>query len=65
MLFVKAAVLHASRDLRYEEIEKPQINDNEVLIRVRATGICGSDIPRVLADGAHFFPLYWGMNFPA
>lgn len=60
---MKAAVLHASRDLRYEEIEKPQINDNEVLIRVRATGICGSDIPRVLADGAHFFPIVLGHEF--
>jgi L-iditol 2-dehydrogenase len=60
---MKAAVLYASKDLRYTEIETPKINETEVLVRMKATGICGSDLPRVLADGAHFFPIVLGHEF--
>ncbi|NLC53223.1 MAG: alcohol dehydrogenase catalytic domain-containing protein, partial [Firmicutes bacterium] len=45
---MKAAVLYAAQDLRYTDIETPMINKHEVLVRVKATGICGSDLPRVL-----------------
>jgi L-iditol 2-dehydrogenase len=60
---LKAAVLFASRDLRYTDFETPQINDNEILVRMKATGICGSDLPRVLGDAAHFFPIVLGHEF--
>ncbi len=60
---MKAGVLHAKDDLRYEEIPTPQPGKGEVLVKVRATGICGSDIPRVLGDGAHFFPIVLGHEF--
>jgi L-iditol 2-dehydrogenase len=60
---MKAAVLHAKDDIRYEEYKIPEIEDGEVLVRVRATGICGSDLPRVLGDGAHFFPIVLGHEF--
>lgn len=60
---MKAAVLHAKDDLRYEDFPTPQVGDGEVLVRVRATGICGSDIPRVLGNGAHFFPNVLGHEF--
>jgi L-iditol 2-dehydrogenase len=60
---LKAAVLFASRDLRYTDFDTPQINDHEILVRMKATGICGSDLPRVLANGAHFFPIVLGHEF--
>lgn len=60
---MKAGVLHAKDDIRYEEYPTSVINDGEVLVRVRATGICGSDLPRVLGDGAHFFPIVLGHEF--
>lgn len=60
---MKAAVLYARDDLRYEDFQDPQIDNNEVLVKVRATGICGSDIPRVLGDGAHFYPIVLGHEF--
>lgn len=41
---MKAAVFHGPRDIRFEEIEKPTLEDGEVLLRVRACGICGSDL---------------------
>lgn len=60
---MKAAVLHAKKDLRYEEIEKPEINEDEILINVKATGICGSDMPRVLKDASHYYPNVFGHEF--
>ena len=44
---MKAAVLHANEDLRYEEYPTPKPGPGEVLVRVRMTGICGSDAMRV------------------
>jgi L-iditol 2-dehydrogenase len=60
---MKAAVLHASDDLRIEDIAIPQPGKGEVLVKVRACGICGSDIPRVLGDGAHYYPIVLGHEF--
>ena len=41
---MKAAILYKPMDMRIEEIEIPQINSNEVLIRMKRVGICGSDV---------------------
>ncbi|HHV62153.1 MAG TPA: galactitol-1-phosphate 5-dehydrogenase [Firmicutes bacterium] len=60
---MKAAVLYGQSDIRYEEIEMPKINDDEILVNVKATGVCGSDIPRVLGDVAHYYPIVLGHEF--
>lgn len=60
---MKAAVLHANEDLRYEEFPTPEVKPGTVKVRVRATGICGSDVPRVLHNGAHFYPIVLGHEF--
>lgn len=60
---MKAAVVHGQKDIRYEEVEQPEIGASEVLVRVRVTGICGSDMPRVLGQGAHFYPIILGHEF--
>ncbi|MHA2009196.1 MAG: zinc-dependent alcohol dehydrogenase [Candidatus Hodarchaeales archaeon] len=41
---MKAAVFHGIKDIRTEEVEKPEIQENEILINVKACGICGSDL---------------------
>ena len=41
---MKAAVLYEKRDIRIEEVDKPTYGDNEVLLRIKAIGICGSDV---------------------
>lgn len=40
---MKAAVFYGKNDLRVEERKIPEIRDNEVLIKVHACGICGTD----------------------
>ncbi len=60
---MKAGVLHAKNDIRYEDYPMPELKSGEVLIKVKASGICGSDLPRVLGDGAHFYPVVLGHEF--
>ncbi len=40
---MKSAVFYGKEDLRVEERSMPKVKDNEVLIRVHACGICGTD----------------------
>lgn len=60
---MKAAVLYGQKDLRIEDIPKPEIDAGEVLVKVKATGICGSDIPRVLGTASHYYPNVFGHEF--
>ena len=41
---MKAAVYHGPCDIRVEQVERPEIGDHDVLVRVKACGICGSDL---------------------
>jgi 2-desacetyl-2-hydroxyethyl bacteriochlorophyllide A dehydrogenase len=41
---MKAAVFHGPRDVRVEDVETPALLAGDVLIRIRASGICGSDL---------------------
>ncbi len=40
----KAAVLYGPKDIRVEEVPMPTIGDDDVLVKVEAVGICGSDL---------------------
>lgn len=60
---MKAYVLHAPNDIRCEEVDVPTPSVGEVLIKVMAVGICGSDIPRIYQTGAHKHPLIPGHEF--
>jgi 2-desacetyl-2-hydroxyethyl bacteriochlorophyllide A dehydrogenase len=53
---MKAAVLHAVGDIRFEDVPTPEIEDNEVLLRVKACGVCGTDV--------HFFHGEWVVDLP-
>ena len=41
---MKAAVFYGPRDIRVKEVSKPVLEEGEILLRVRACGICGSDL---------------------
>lgn len=60
---MNAAVLHAKNDLVYEQLPEPVTGPGEVKVHVRACGICGSDVPRVLDDAAFFYPIVLGHEF--
>ncbi len=60
---MNAYVLHDIGDIRYEDIAKPELKAGEVLVKVKACGICGSDIPRIYQTGAHVHPLVPGHEF--
>lgn len=60
---MKAAVLYKVKDLRIEEVNIPEIGDDDVLVKVKAAGICGSDVPRVMVHGTYKFPLIPGHEF--
>lgn len=60
---MKALVIEADQVLTYKEIPVPELKPDEVLVKVHACGICGSDIPRVLHNGVHFYPIVVGHEF--
>jgi L-idonate 5-dehydrogenase len=41
---MEALVIHAPGDLRVEEIPTPELGPDQLLVRVRCGGICGSDL---------------------
>jgi L-iditol 2-dehydrogenase len=60
---MNACVLHAVGDLRFEQVSMPQRKPGEVLLKIRASGICGSDLPRVFERGTYHFPTIPGHEF--
>lgn len=60
---MKAWELQEINSIKYEEVKIPDLRDGEVLVAVKAAGICGSDIPRIYRDGAHHMPLIPGHEF--
>lgn len=62
---MKAARLHAIGDLRCDEVDIPVPQGEELLIKVGACGICGSDFPRVFEHGSSNgkYPLTIGHEF--
>ena len=53
---MKAAVFHCPGDIRLEDVEKPVIGSDEVLVSPRSVGICGSD--------NHIFAGHWKVETP-
>lgn len=41
---MRTAVYYGNKDIRIEEKPKPKIGSGEILVRVEASGICGSDV---------------------
>ncbi|MEM4246316.1 MAG: alcohol dehydrogenase catalytic domain-containing protein, partial [Candidatus Bathyarchaeia archaeon] len=58
---MKAAVVYGPRDLRIEDVEVPKIQSTEVLIKVKAIGVCPSDVRSY--EGIYFRKMYdWGRD---
>lgn len=63
-LRMKSLVLNANGVLEIEERETPpRPGPDWVLIRIAASGICGSDLQRAFENGAYHYPLVMGHEF--
>lgn len=60
---MKAVQMFAVKDLKVNEVEKPSPKSDEVLLKVMAVGVCGSDIPRINKKGPHVLPIIPGHEF--
>jgi len=54
-----AAVYRGVNDVRLETVPVPEIGPGEILIRVHACGICGTDLKKI-ATGSHSAPRIFG-----
>jgi threonine dehydrogenase-like Zn-dependent dehydrogenase len=50
---MKAIRYHGPKDMRYEDVEMPAVGPDDVLIRVKAAGLCGTDLE--VYDGVMFY----------
>lgn len=63
-LIMKALVLEKDKSIVYKEVPKPEKRSpDEVLVRVKASGICSSDIGRGFGGKAYHYPLIMGHEF--
>jgi len=60
---MKAAVLHGIGDLRVENVPMPEISTDEVLINVKSTGICGTDVHIYKGEWKTQMPMILGHEF--
>lgn len=58
---MKGLVLVANGQLEYRDVPPPRKTaPGDVLVRIGAAGICGSDLPRAYQGGAYHYPLVMG-----
>lgn len=60
---MKALVLEEVGRLVYKEVADPVLRPGEVLLKIKACGICSSDIPRIFTTGTYHFPTIPGHEF--
>ena len=61
---MKSVVVHVGGSLVVEEKPAPEIqHPDDVLVKIAYSGLCGSDIPRIFSQGAHFYPITLGHEF--
>lgn len=60
---MKGYSLHAVNNLCYEKLEYPKCESGWCVVKVKAAGICSSDIPRVYMKGTYHFPTVPGHEF--
>lgn len=57
---MKALILNAIGNLTYKKVDTPKVQNGEVLLKIKACGICSSDLDRVFVSGAYHYPIILG-----
>lgn len=52
MAMMRQAILVAPRELKIEQVEKPEVDDDTVIIRIEGLGICGSNLHLWFGEGS-------------
>ncbi|MGI6501762.1 MAG: galactitol-1-phosphate 5-dehydrogenase [Anaerostipes sp.] len=60
---MRAMRLHKINEFTLDQVEKPVPKGDEILVKVGACGICGSDIPRVYELGTKVYPVTLGHEY--
>lgn len=61
---MKSVVNDTDGIVRVEERAMPEIQrPDEVRVKIASSGLCGSDLPRVFKNGAHYYPITLGHEF--
>jgi len=60
---MKALMFYGKEDLRFVEIDKPRISENDVLLKIKKVGICGTDLHIYHGGMAVPTPLVIGHEF--
>lgn len=60
---MKEIIVSENNKLEIKDEEIPECSENEVLVKVSYSGLCGSDIPRIFHHGAHNYPVRLGHEF--
>ena len=48
---------------KVEPSEKPTFEKDEVLLKVKSSGVCGSDVPRIFNKSSYHYPIVLGHEF--
>ena len=57
---MKACILEDINKIKYQDMNKPIMQAGEVMLKVKACGICSSDLDRVFKTGAYHYPIVLG-----
>ncbi len=60
---MNALVLHDVGQLEYQKVDIKKLNSSSVLVQIKASGICSSDIERIFLTGTYGFPIIPGHEF--
>ncbi len=52
MIWMKAIVYYGPEDFRWEDVPTPEIGPNEALVKVKACGLCSTDVWKALYHGS-------------
>lgn len=61
---MKSVVNDTDGIVRVAESVIPEIkHQDEVRVKIASSGLCGSDLPRIFKNGAHYYPITLGHEF--